>query len=361
MRIGVIADDLTGAGDAGLAFSRGGRRVEMALWPPDRPSRGTEVWAISTESRGLSDRAAGLRVRRAAALLNEWKASFVFKKIDSTLRGPVAAELGAFAKALGASPRDTAVVPAFPALGRTVRGGRLFVGGRPVDRTAFGRDPRHPLKTSRVADVVGKEFWIPDAPDEKALRRAARETLRRGAKAAAGSAGFAAALADILGTGARAGKRGTGGMKRVRRRSACRPSVPARVLVVSGSAHPRSRKQGHILKRAGLDGVIQVEAPRERGDPGSVLRDLARRAGREARAWKAKRFAVTGGETAAALARAVGVRRWTLVGEVERGVPLAASAGTRERSWWVTKPGGYGREDAWIRAIRLLQKTPLRT
>jgi uncharacterized protein YgbK (DUF1537 family) len=295
------------------------------------------------------------------ALLNEWKASFVYKKIDSTLRGPVAAELDAFVKVLGLSPRETAVVPAFPALGRTVRGGRLFVGGRPVDRTAFGRDPRHPLKTSRVADVVGKDFWIPDVPDERALRRAARETLRRGAKAAAGSAGFAAALADILGTGPVKWKRGLGKMNRSRDGSPSPRSTPARVLVLSGSAHPRSREQGDVLKRAALDGVQWVEATRERGDPRDVLQRLARRAARAARKWKARRFAVTGGETAAALARKLGVRRWTLLGEVERGVPLAASVGTRERSWWVTKPGGFGREDIWIRAIRLLQKTPRRT
>ena len=88
-----------------------------------------------------------------------------------------------------------------------------------------------------------------------------------------------------------------------------------------------------------------------------MLRRLTRRAVSAARRRGIGRFAVTGGETAAVLARALKVRRWRIVGEIDRGVPLAASVGTKQRSWWVTKPGGFGREDVWKKAIKLLGKT----
>ncbi len=363
MKIGVLADDLTGAGDAALAFERAGFRTEIFLWPPSGQRSRADVWVISTESRGLSDEEAGKRVRRAAGLFRQWRASFVYKKIDSTLRGPVRAELDAFRLATG-NPERVPVVPAFPAAGRTVEGGRLRLEGVPLHRTAFGRDPRHPLRTDRVADIVGDGFWIPDVKDEKVLRRVAAEAIKGKVRSAVGSAGFAAALARVLAGNRHPGEsRGPGskaGSKKpfqtldagLRRHDGIkRPPV----LLVSGSAHPKSRAQLGAIHS--LENVFVVSVPAQRGDPREVLRSLIRKAVREARRYGIRRFAVTGGETAAALAGALNVRRWRVTAEVDRGVPLTVSSGVRDQSWWVTKPGGFGREGVWKRAIHLLAKT----
>jgi uncharacterized protein YgbK (DUF1537 family) len=85
------------------------------------------------------------------------------------------------------------------------------------------------------------------------------------------------------------------------------------------------------------------------------LKDLLRRSVEAARRRDARRFAVTGGETAAGLAKALGVDRWRVAGEVDRGVPLMRSLGGGPRTWWVVKPGGFGREDVWKQAIRSLR------
>ncbi len=53
---------------------------------------------------------------------------FHFKKIDSTLRGPVGAEIQAAMTAAGAS--IAIVAPAFPAMGRIVERGTLRTTGR---------------------------------------------------------------------------------------------------------------------------------------------------------------------------------------------------------------------------------------
>jgi len=134
----LIADDLTGAADASVHFASL-RQVEILLSLPGAgaaislPTQwggpgwgGTEakgLTALDTESRHLPSERAAAVVRLACRGLGEG----VFKKVDSTLRGPVAAELEATREALG---RSTAVLaPSLPAQGRTVRGGRLLVGG----------------------------------------------------------------------------------------------------------------------------------------------------------------------------------------------------------------------------------------
>src|SRR5207244_1132678 len=74
----------------------------------------------------------------------------IFKKVDSTLRGNVAAELGGALRAMRAqaSPLSRVAVlfaPAFPACGRTTVNGRQLVNGKPLDDSdAWGRERIRP-------------------------------------------------------------------------------------------------------------------------------------------------------------------------------------------------------------------------
>ncbi len=87
-----------------------------------------------------------------AARLPQGPHTWVYQKIDSTMRGSVGAEVDAVLTALG---RDVAVVcPTFPATGRTVEAGRLLVDGQPISTTDYGRDPRNPIDVDTVAGIV---------------------------------------------------------------------------------------------------------------------------------------------------------------------------------------------------------------
>src|SRR3954453_12303623 len=90
MRIAVIADDLTGAADTGVQLARSGHRTAVAFRGelPD-----TDAVVFDTDSRGLPAAAAAARVRACA--LADADADIVMKKLDSTLRGPIAAEVEA--------------------------------------------------------------------------------------------------------------------------------------------------------------------------------------------------------------------------------------------------------------------------
>jgi len=113
----LIADDLTGACDAAVYFAMRGRRTVVPIAPGAAPAD-TSVIAISTDSRDLEPAAAREAVSAAAASRPIGSPSMLFKKIDSTLRGHVGAEIDAALTVFGC---DAALVcPAFPRMNRIV-------------------------------------------------------------------------------------------------------------------------------------------------------------------------------------------------------------------------------------------------
>jgi uncharacterized protein YgbK (DUF1537 family) len=87
---------------------------------------------------------------RVTALAADLAGRRVYKKVDSVLRGPVRAELDALLAAT--KHRRALLVPANPALGRTIRDGRYYVSGRPLDETDFAHDPEYPARNSDVRE-----------------------------------------------------------------------------------------------------------------------------------------------------------------------------------------------------------------
>ena len=131
MTLAILADDLTGACDSAVAFARRGlaTRVLLAARPvaADSPER-VDVVAVDADTRRLSRRLAVSRTTIAARALRTPEATRLFKKVDSTLRGHVGAEILA---CLRAWEMPLALLcPAFPATGRWVQGGEIFVDGR---------------------------------------------------------------------------------------------------------------------------------------------------------------------------------------------------------------------------------------
>jgi uncharacterized protein YgbK (DUF1537 family) len=99
IRVLILADDLTGAADCAAAFLGRAARVTLILDGRRSPRRG--VVAIDLDTRSRTKRAACRITRRAFRSQAAKRAPILFKKIDSTLRGHVAAELAAARAALG--------------------------------------------------------------------------------------------------------------------------------------------------------------------------------------------------------------------------------------------------------------------
>ena len=152
--LGIIADDLTGSLDTGVQFSKWGLTSLVSLRGSPPPEMACVI--MNTDSRAVPPDVAAERVERAARLL---RGRLVYKKIDSTLRGNLGAEMSAAMQELGM--KKAVVVPAFPANGRTTLGGRLFIRGVPLDQTGFARDPRNAIDESHIPTLLQQQTGRP--------------------------------------------------------------------------------------------------------------------------------------------------------------------------------------------------------
>ncbi|MFC2013011.1 four-carbon acid sugar kinase family protein [Chloroflexota bacterium] len=147
MRFGVLADDLTGAMDAGAGFA--GLGLDTVVVFGKKPVPEARVVVISTDSRVALPETAYRMVKQATAGL---AGRYVYKKIDSTLRGNIGRELRAVMTALNAE--RAVICPAFPANGRSVVGGNLLVDDVPVDKTSFAQDPVSPVTEANIPALL---------------------------------------------------------------------------------------------------------------------------------------------------------------------------------------------------------------
>jgi len=145
LKIGLIADDFTGAMDSGAQFSCSKLSVQLRII--GKPSG--DVAIINTASREISKSEAVTRNIDACRLLVDRQ---LFKKIDSTLRGHVGAEVEAILSA--SYYRKAIICPAAPLQGRTILDGVLFINGVPLKETSFNDDPIYPAKSSYVVELI---------------------------------------------------------------------------------------------------------------------------------------------------------------------------------------------------------------
>ncbi|MES0266527.1 D-threonate kinase [Citrobacter sedlakii] len=160
MKMIVIADDFTGSNDTGVQLAKKGARTEVMLTPEQKSSRRADVLVINTESRAIPAEQAAKAVAQALAPWCEGETlPLVYKKIDSTFRGNVGAEVTA---AMRAANRTLAVIAAaIPAAGRTTRDGLCLVNGTPLLETEFASDPKTPILSSRIAELIALQSDIP--------------------------------------------------------------------------------------------------------------------------------------------------------------------------------------------------------
>ena len=157
--VGIIADDLTGANDTALQFHLKGANTQILLSDEIEPLNilGTQTWAISTESRNVEPHLAFEKVTKSAKMFAEkLNPDFVYKKIDSTIRGNIAVEVLGILSALEYDA--SIIVPAFPAEIRTTVGGYHLLKGVPIERTEMARDPHSPIFESHMPTLLKSQL-----------------------------------------------------------------------------------------------------------------------------------------------------------------------------------------------------------
>jgi len=148
--IGVIADDLTGAAELGGVGLRHGLNAEVVR--SGEPSGRADLVCVDTDSRSCEPVEAAKRAAAAAKMLRAAGAKWIYKKVDSVLRGQVTPEIEAVMKQLRLN--KALLLPANPSLGRTIRDGTYFVKGKPIHKTEFANDPEYPRRYSQVVRLL---------------------------------------------------------------------------------------------------------------------------------------------------------------------------------------------------------------
>ena len=156
---GIIADDLTGANDTALQFHLHGANTQILLNTDLEPYnvKGTQTWALSTESRNVAPEIAYEKVKEATSMLvTKLKPDHFYKKIDSTVRGNIAVEVLAMLEVLQWDA--SVIIPAFPSEGRVTVGGYHLLKGVPIERTEMARDPHSPIFESHLPTLLKSQL-----------------------------------------------------------------------------------------------------------------------------------------------------------------------------------------------------------
>jgi uncharacterized protein YgbK (DUF1537 family) len=278
--IGIVADDLTGACDSGVEFLSSSTGVAVVVQPEAHmPAEMKEsIVAYNTQSRRLPPEQAYTCVFRTTQRALSAGANLIFKKVDSALRGNFGEEIGAVMDAAEAAVAF--ILPAIPEAGRETIGGVQHINGVPIAETFYARDLEHritessvlrraeeggdrkaglvPLNEVRCGRVIeaaaklhkqGRRLIVVDARSTCDLRAAVQGLLRiPQPKVFVGCQGLAAALAAHL---PQCGQ--------PPRHLECQGGP---VLCLCGTLHPRTRRQLQVAADSGRILLLQVMADR---------------------------------------------------------------------------------------------------
>jgi 3-dehydrotetronate 4-kinase len=161
MFLGCIADDLTGATDLSLMLSREGLRTLQTTGVPldALDLKNIDAVVVALKSRTIpADQAIAQSLAAADWLLNHGAQRLFFKycsTFDSTDQG----NIGPVAEALIARAGDdfTIACPAFPANGRSIYMGNLFVNGVPLAESSMRDHPLTPMRDSDLRRVLARQ------------------------------------------------------------------------------------------------------------------------------------------------------------------------------------------------------------
>lgn len=155
---GVIADDLTGAMDAGVQMLNKNAKVHvvLAVESMDSVIEETDFVVVNTRSRNVSSDTAYQKATAAVQQFLDNGCSIIYKKIDSTLRGNIGVELKAI---LDCGIFDCIVIaPALPFNKRTTVNGVHFVDGVKLADTELAKDPFAPIHHSAIVDIIKEQI-----------------------------------------------------------------------------------------------------------------------------------------------------------------------------------------------------------
>lgn len=410
LRLGCIADDLTGATDVALMLQNAGMRTIQVIGVPDGVApQDADAVVVALKSRTSAPAEAVAQSLAALAWLRAAGAAQVLFKYCSTFDSTDAGNIGPVADALlDALEAGFAVAcPAFPTNKRTVYLGHLFVGEQLLSDSPMKDHPLTPMRDASLVRVLGRQtarkVGLVPLPTVRQGAAAMRDAFHKLQAAGHGYAivdavadedlvalGEACSDLPLLtgGSGIAMGLPANFGMRRGA--AAGLSAVGGHAAVLSGSCSAQSNAQvAHWLKGKPAfridplrlaDGAdlateaLEWAAPKLAAGPVLVYATAEPAAVREAQsrlgaqrageiieqclarvasglvAKGVRRLVVAGGETSGAVVKAIGVSALRIGAQIDPGVPWTQSVG-EPRIALALKSGNFGAEDFFDKAL----------
>ncbi len=152
----VVADDFTGSNDTGVQFSKTGLLTNVITDPRNLHAelQNSDVLVVDLESRFDEQTDAYQKCFDVGQQLNGEPVT-VYKKLDSTFRGNIGAEIEGLMKGLGL--KKAILAAALPSNGRQTIQGKVWVHGSPLVETEFAKDPRTPIHSSCIMEILQEQ------------------------------------------------------------------------------------------------------------------------------------------------------------------------------------------------------------
>jgi uncharacterized protein YgbK (DUF1537 family) len=420
MLLGAIADDLTGATDLALMLSRNGMKTlqYVGVPAPDADFGDAEAVVVALKTRTVpAAEAVASSVAAGRALLASGAEQLLFKycsTFDSTDAGNIGSVAEALLELTGAPV--AIACPAFPAAGRSLYQGHLFVGEMLLSDSSMKDHPLTPMRDANLVRVlqrqskgtVGLVPWRVVTQGAAAVREALAAATASGyrlmiadairdedlrtlgealaeARLITGGSGIGMGLPDNF---RRAGRIGT-------RTLPTRMQAPAgKAVILAGSCSAATREQVRTAIESGVPTLkiipLQVASGTQTAqqiadwvmaatgdkpplvyssDDPEAVRLVQDKLGREQAGTLVEhllaevsvllrdagyaRFIVAGGETSGAVVEALGARALAIGPEIAPGVPWTRSVGTPDLAL-ALKSGNFGGPRFFMDALDLL-------
>lgn len=385
----IIADDFTGALDNGVQFADLGAKTLVVTESNYelKNAEGLDVLIFDSETRHVNPENAYRKVYNFTKKAKDFGVPYIFKKTDSGLRGNIGAELAAVMDALSVS--EMSLIPAFPKANRVTKNGIHYVDGVPVAESMFGKDPFEPVKHSDVHEIIAEQTHktginVFDAETDEDIKAIAESLGHEGLKLTAGCAGFAGALANVLGF--------HGKCQEI-------PKMPENLFMVCGSLNPVTLSQVEyavskgfsyiclsveqklnpdwphsedcrnsgakwLAQISGSNAILDANNPDDSSKTEAYIREhklsaddvrlnISRAVTGAAKAvidaGLNARLMCVGGDTLLALMQAVGVYELAPLCEIETGVVLTGFTYNGKKYYIMTKSGALGEKDLLVK------------
>lgn len=421
MLIGAVADDITGATDLCLMLSREGMRTIQVIGVPgdDMEFSGADAVVVALKSRTIpASEAVDMSLASARVLLAAGAEQLIFKYC-STFDSTDAGNIGPVAEALQdlTGTPVTIACPSFPAAGRTVYKGHLFVGDRLLSESPLKDHPLTPMRDPDLvrvlqrqcsrpvglvqADIIsrgpealkaafaeqyatGKRILVVDTLTDADLRIIGKACA--GMKLVTGGSGVAMGLPENF----RQTKEFTPPAKTARM-----ASPPGRAAILAGSCSAATRGQIEVAEAAGLpvlrldiaaiaqgrqtaadladwaihsaddqppliyssagpDELAKIQSVMGRHESGALVERTLADVALRLKDAGFSRFLIAGGETSGAIVEALGVKVLLIGPEIDPGVPWTRSISGPDLAL-ALKSGNFGAKDFFLKAWDLLE------